>query len=288
MKRTSLASIAAVMTLTAALAACGSDKATSPLGGTGADTTAAPLPPDGFSPTTAEVNQDIAPSIGDGVAADVEALTTSQDDQIPFLGAQGAPGGSAHGSCDYSAAHGFSCQASTVGTVTTTGAYRLFDAQSVEQAQYDDATTATVVFHYRASGSITKKKWSAEFSRQRDDTLSGLVGAETERTWNGVGADTVTTTHTPGPITRTFSLASVDTVSGVVFRLPRASHPYPVSGTVVRSVVVTKVKDGKKDLSSTSHSRVVVTFDGNQAVPMTVGALACTLDLSTHDVTNCH
>ena len=130
--------------------------------------------------------------------------------------------------------------------------------------------------------------------RTRQMTISGLAGQETSRTHNGFGTSRDTTTFTGTrdgeTLTRIMVEASNDSVQGVVFNLPHASNPWPVSGTIVRSTAGSvDITAGARHENRSFTRRITVTFpaDAQGNVTITINAKTCQLNLVTHAVTGC-
>jgi hypothetical protein len=124
--------------------------------------------------------------------------------------------------------------------------------------------------------------------------ISGLAGTETSRTHNGFGASNDKTTFVGTKdgvtLTRVMTEVSNDSVQGVVFNLPHASNPWPVSGTIVRNTTgAIEVTLGDRTESRNFTRRVTVTFpaDAQGNVTITINTRTCQLNLVTHAVTGC-
>ncbi|MFL5582998.1 MAG: hypothetical protein ACJ8AO_21740 [Gemmatimonadaceae bacterium] len=175
-------------------------------------------------------------------------------------------------------------------TVARTVTY--FDAAGAEMPAYDASLTASVRFDTHVDGARSGTgpnggTFTTAVHRERSRTVTGLAGAETQRTWNGTGAANDTTTHVGALNTRVYTKAVRDTATDVVVLLPRASNPYPASGQVVHHVTGKVTVTGARSETRTFERRVVVTFNGTAAVPVTVGSASCTLHLDTRSVDGC-
>lgn len=116
--------------------------------------------------------------------------------------------------------------------------------------------------------------------------VRGATPAPAERrVWSGVGVRNDTTTVTASAGTRRYVEAVADTVRGVTYGLPRASYPYPLSGTVAHSVRTTAT--AASGASTTTTRRALVTFNGTQTATIQIGGLTCPLDLRTRKVGTC-
>ena len=147
-----------------------------------------------------------------------------------------------------------------------------YDAGGLVMDAYNAETTASINIVIEMSGEVTREGWTAFVSRSRDLTVSGLEGAETSRTWNGTGSGTVTgSRHTDEHGDRTYEMSSSVVIDAVVRGLPREANPWPLSGTITRTVTVTiTTADGVV----TRERTAVLTFNGTQFA---------TLTLSGHD-----
>jgi hypothetical protein len=236
---------------------------------------------------------DVAASAADQVASDVALLLGSEG--AASLAAQRAttvaPGvalsvAAQAANCAYSAAtQSYTCASASEGGLTVTRSFTLFDAAGATQAQYDAATTAEIEYQLAAQGTFARTGYSASYSRAATLAASGLAGAETQRTWSGAGSSTLHADFERADGARAYDFVSSDTVSNVVFRLPTASHPFPESGRIVHRMTVKQTMDGGVTVSRTVSRRVVVTFNGTDAVALRVGSVDCSLYLSTKTVT---
>ena len=149
--------------------------------------------------------------------------------------------------------------------------------------------TASMVVTMQLDGSITGTHFSSVVHRARHDSISGLHDGDTQRIHNGFGSGSDTSTFTGDQVTRTAAVAATDTVTNLVFQLPHASNPWPVSGQLIRNVNATFTFSGARDVTRNVVRRVVVTFpaDAEGNVSMQIGTMSCTLNLVTHAVTNC-
>ena len=164
-----------------------------------------------------------------------------------------------------------------------------YDQAGAVQAQCDPATTASMRIAFTMSGAHSGDRFTAAVNRTRTDSISGLLGTETSRTHNGTGtsADTLTWSGERG--SRTSAETSLDSVINIVFNLPRATNPWPASGTVVRNVSGTVTVTGARDGTRSYQRRVEVVFpaDAQGNVTLRVNDKTCTLNLVTRTVTGC-
>jgi hypothetical protein len=149
------------------------------------------------------------------------------------------------------------------------------DAAGGVQTAYDPLTTATVVLHAEFSAEIERGPWSGSVEWERDLTVTGLAGAETEMTWNGSGSGSTTRVRVlDGGQERRYELSTTSSIDNVVIPVPRSATSWPRSGSIRSTTVVTRA-DG-----STHERTVVVTFNGTNIVPVTVNGETFEYDLS--------
>ena len=91
---------------------------------------------------------------------------------MPGIGGFGQPGGRL----------GLGAEGS--GTVSET----FYDENGVEQADYDELTTERIDVEVIVEGEVARDDWSASVYRERQMTITGLLGEETHRTHNGTGS----------------------------------------------------------------------------------------------------
>ena len=160
---------------------------------------------------------------------------------------------------------------------TMSRSYAFRDAAGNAQSAFDAVTTESANFRSTMSGAVTRERWSATISHERDFTRSGLAGAETQHTINGVGSSAETRSrHTDGGV-RSYSMSTVATFANVVVPFPRARGMWPLSGTVTR--VVTASRD---DAELAARTRTATTtFNGTRFATMVVGDRTFSVDLAT-------
>ena len=224
----------------------------------------------------AQVTTDVASSTGDAIATDVATMIGDEGNvalPAPPIG------------FDL-----FGAQSDTLSTVRTKTCY---DASAVVVANcLPISSVRTIVFHVTVNGTRTTATFTAAVHRTRDWTLTRLFtgSTETARRHDGVGASNDTTVVTTATVTRTQAASALDSVVAVVFNLPRATNPWPASGTMVRRATVhvtfaSATAQATKDYTK----RVEVDFpaDAEGNVTLKIDAKTCNLNLVTHAVTNC-
>lgn len=257
----------------------------------------------------ASVTQDLAPTAGEDIATDYAFMSGADLSGGGASFSVNAPGATIVGtgvsasvntpptsgsatwispSCVFDAATGrFNCPPMTRGTQTYTTSYALFDANGTTQSSYDRSTTASINFIVADTGETSFNANNNTFTdstyRLHNRTVSTLLG-DTVHTWNGSGTGSVHSTRT-GQISKVYTFASVDTVSGVKFRQPRDINPYPLSGTLVKDYTVTRTRQASDTTTHTTTRQVLVTFNGTATVPMIINGTTYSLNLDTHKVT---
>ena len=173
------------------------------------------------------------------------------------------------------------------GNVTFTREVTFFDDNGNVMDAYDPLLTASVqiVMSLEGSRSRTGQRgtMTMTISRSRDFTVSGLLGEETERAWNGTGSSAVNRVRTSDANgDREYDMSMSTTVTDVVIPVPRGSG-WPISGTITRQITV-QIVTGLDD-TTTRERTVTIEFNGTQFVPITINGQTCTLDLALREVT---
>lgn len=151
------------------------------------------------------------------------------------------------------------------------------DANGNPQDGYDPATTASIHTVFEVSAEVSRDGWSGSLHRTSDITVSGLLGQETTRLWNGAGTESVQrSVHSDARGSREYNLSGAWSLNNVV--TPVGDSPWPLSGTFTQDVTVTVTHD---DQSRTRERHVTITFNGTSTVLMTVNGESFELDLAT-------
>lgn len=157
-----------------------------------------------------------------------------------------------------------------------------FDAGGTEQDSYDPLTTASLHIVSDLTRKMTRTFWSADIVRHRDMTVTGLEGEETQRTWNGTGTgDVEKSRHPEGGPERTYDMTSSAVISDVVRGIPRSENPYPLSGTITRTIHVVITVDGVEEVRDIVAT---ITFDGDNTATITVDGDSWEIDLGEQGV----
>jgi hypothetical protein len=165
--------------------------------------------------------------------------------------------------------------------VTVTRSLAFFDTTGTLMNHFD-STTASMNVQAILSGVVITAAGADTVNGTRNLTATGLFGHNTTRTWNGSGNGTHGAFWVDSAASRTADVSYSSIFTNVVVALPRSANPYPVSGTISRAVTGTGVVTKGDSTRTISISRsVLITFNGTEFVPMTVGNESYTLDLAT-------
>lgn len=157
-----------------------------------------------------------------------------------------------------------------------------YDAAGGLQEGYDPLTTASIHLTLRLEGSTERMNMEMSLARTRDIVVTGLEGEETSRTTNGTGTEARSRARVSDEYgERSYTLSGSVLIEDVVHGVPRTEFPWPLSGTITRVVQVEKTGGPGGDRSFTRT--VVVTFNGESRVTMTVDGEPFELDLNRTD-----
>jgi len=161
---------------------------------------------------------------------------------------------------------------------TFTRTITFYDAAGNEQEAHDPLTTASIHVESELTRTSTHTFWTADIHRERDMYITGLEGEETQRTWNGTGSSEVERSRFPdGGVEREYEMTGTALIEDVVRGVPRAEYPYPLSGTITRTMHVVITMDG---VSEERDIVAVITFDGSQYATLTVNGEEFQVDLA--------
>jgi len=202
---------------------------------------------------------DVALVVADGVLSDLAFAAVMFDPPPPPPGRRGG-----HGQGEHS------------GTVT------FLDANGNEQESMDDLTTATIIHSGTMTREASRDGWTASIEGTREQTITGLLGEETSRTLNGTGTEHVLRSrHSDEDGTRSYEMNSTMTWTDVVHGVPLSENPYPLSGSINRSMTIVVVNGPNGD--ETRSRTGVVTFDGTQFATLILDGESHEIDLSTRN-----
>ncbi len=166
------------------------------------------------------------------------------------------------------------------GNLSGTREVTFYDASGAEQDAYDRETTAEIHFVLEVAGDVTRDTWSASIERMRDMTVSGLEGAETTRTFNGSGTETISRSRTLDDGSEaSHDMSGTFTYDNVVVPVPGSDSRWPLSGTIHRTLEVTVVNGPHGDTTKTLD--VTVTFDGDDTATAVINGETVEIDLTT-------
>lgn len=248
---------------------------------------------DSTSPGSAndsQVTADVAVAVADGTAEDLYYIYSNEGvfGGAPMASVAAAPPDDPSGrwgwrdDCTFNAGTGrFECPEMLRNGFTLNRSFALFDAAGAPQSSYDAALTASINFLSALEGTVSRPEFTATVERNRDLTVSGLAGREIRRTWNGTGDAEVHARHEDENGGREYDLITSTVIANVVVALQRADNPWPLSGTVTRTVHGVRFHEGRSTVSREFDRTAVVTFNGTSIVPLDVGSRQFCLNLAT-------
>jgi len=115
--------------------------------------------------------------------------------------------------------------------------------------------------------SVQHTFWTADVQRGRNMTVSGMCGVETSRFWNGTSSGIVDKSkHRQDGSTREFDMTTSAIFTAVERGVPRSENPYPLSGSILRTVDATLKKDG--DVVREKHITFEIVFNRTNLVTL--------------------
>ncbi len=152
------------------------------------------------------------------------------------------------------------------------------DAIGDPQGAYDETTTGSIHYEISIVGRRARERWSADIDRRRSLTVTGLLDGVDAVTWNGTGTDTILRSrHMDAGDVRTYNVVSSDQITDVMVPYPRTDESWPLSGTITKSMTITRTSDGGDETKDRTAS---IEFNGTQIVEVTVGDETFTVDLT--------
>lgn len=177
----------------------------------------------------------------------------------------------------------FTCPEVTLESMTIHAMFALIDTAGQKQSAYDDTATVRADVRYWARGTLVNPSGAATIDRERTLRVDSLQNGATRRIFGGVGTNT-STGPLPDDATQTYVLNDTTTADSVVVGVPFSANVWPLSGRLITDTQLDISQGGTH--VSTTHRRVVITFNGTQLVEMKVDdATTYTLDLATGDLT---
>jgi len=160
-----------------------------------------------------------------------------------------------------------------------------YDAAGAEQDAFDALTTASIRFVLSIEGEVSREGFFASVERHRDTRVTGLLGEEETRTWNGEGDSRWERVRVNDEGEHSYEAEASLVIDDVVRAVDRVAHPWPLSGTITRAVEITITNGPNGD--ETRERTVVITFDGTQFATLTIdGEPANDIDLETREGRN--
>jgi hypothetical protein len=152
----------------------------------------------------------------------------------------------------------------------------------ISQQSYDSLATDSLFFGAWVSGTLAETDRTAWLKHARLMMVTGLTGAETERTWRGEGSRDDSAHVNTDNVARTTRILSQDKINDVVYKLPRAEFPFPQSGTITHDVTVSSTTPNGTEATNRQGARhVTITFNGTRTASVMVDTTDCSLDLVT-------
>jgi len=165
---------------------------------------------------------------------------------------------------------------------TVTRDRTFFDATGAEMDRYDPLLTASIVTVTETSGAASRGPLELTLERERTTTVTGLEGEETERTFNGSGSQSRTRVVTTDEFgTRSYDLSGTSATVDVIRAVDRIAQPWPLSGTITRSITV-EITNGPNG-DETRSTTITVTFNGTQFAEANVDGEIFEIDLDARD-----
>lgn len=180
-------------------------------------------------------------------------------------------------------------------TISISRSWEFFAAGACEN-MYVAGTTDSIVFTTEASAKLNGARgfWHTHHADNRMNWVTGqpALSSASTHVWNGFESGTDTSSFSRDiSESRQYDAASADTVGGVTFPHPRDGAVYPASGTYTRWVNADVTFSGPTSGSKQVARHIVVTFNGNEIVPIAVFdvstgavALTCQLDLASGEI----
>lgn len=168
------------------------------------------------------------------------------------------------------------------GTYSGTRSVAFYDADGSQQPGYDELTTAEIHVEMELAGERTRELWSASIARTRSMVISGLEGEEATRQLDGSGTETVTRSrHLDDGSERTHDMTGEFRYEGVVVPIPGSAPPWPLAGSVRRTMHVSVTNGLEGDVER--DVEIVVTFDGDETATAVINGETVEIDLSTRE-----
>ena len=225
-------------------------------------------------PSTSQVSLDAATTASAIITSEVSRMVSPSG-----VALRGSPGSADPTlGCTFDSGN-FVCGVTIAGGLAGTTIVTLFTATGTPESAWDSLQTASIQFQTDVAGRTAVGAWDAVVGRHRHLTESGLLGAETTRTWNGGGTDTLQVVDSTGGPTRSYTVFSDVSITDVVAPAAGSDAHWPASGTVVQQLTLQATSGESTGL--TFHLQASVTFNGTPIVPLIVGDHSFSLNLAT-------
>lgn len=180
-------------------------------------------------------------------------------------------------------------------TTSISRTWEFFAAGACEN-MYVAGTTDSIVFTTEVTAQLNGARgfWHTHHADNRNNWVTGhpALSSASSHVWNGFesGTDTASFSRDIAE-SRQYDAAAADTVGSVTFPRPRDGALYPSSGTYTRWVNANVTFSGPTSGTKQVARHIVVTFNGNEIVPIVVFdvstgavALTCQLDLASGEI----
>jgi hypothetical protein len=219
----------------------------------------------------AELNLDVAAYAADATFDDIAMMTDEADQVLPI-----GPLSVGHFS-DRGTGRG------RLGDYQVSRSVTFYDSLNAEMDAYSPLLTDWIHILFEMEGSRARQTdrgtLTHSISRTRDMTISGLLGEETKRTWNGTGSSAKNASVVSDATgDRSYSFSASTVITAVVIPVPRGSG-WPLSGTIERTIKVERMVGDE-----VRTRNVVVEFNGTHLVPIWVNDAEFTLNLETRRI----
>jgi hypothetical protein len=222
-----------------------------------------------------QVNLDVAYYAADVTSDDVTLMTTEADrTMLPTFRTQDG--------CERLGSFTIRCPQRHFGdNITFTREVTFLDSLESEMEYFHRDSTESIHIVTSLEGSRARDNLTVTISRDRDMTVSGLFGSETQRTWNGTGSAATNRTRVSDENgDREYDMTSTSTILNVVHAVPRPGT-WPLSGTITRNVTVVIISG---EDTRTRTRTAVIEFNGTQFATITINGEIFTFDLETRTV----
>lgn len=171
--------------------------------------------------------------------------------------------------CTFNSSSGrVECTAETRGTITINRSIAYADAAGKVQSAFDSLSTNSINTRITVTGTVTRRDSAVSvLNHSSNRTVTGLAPGSKQHTINATsaGSESTTGTNSSGAFAALRTVG--DTTSGLIVPVSDTGRTYPIAGTVIRSMAVSKTVAGS---TTTSSRREVITYDGSATAKMVV------------------